>query len=190
MSDERKAEVAQPIFDSTVELFMRYMDQYLDLRPKAMQEVQLRTHLGVEILERLGQLDFIVRRVRQIGPQYLGDGTTRDLELEVRTLTEMFYYIAARIQTVLSNKHLPELHTFSCPSVTLVRNKLIEHPEKGDSGVVMQSFGWGEELGPVIKAGRRPDQTDRFPDRGLFINAEDFRVRLEAVLTRALKASK
>ena len=62
-------------------------------------------------------------------------------ELELQT--ECFYWIAGRARTII--KLMPGLETFEAVGVRNVRNKLIEHPEKGDSGVTIGSFAWGAQ---------------------------------------------
>jgi len=115
----------------------------------------------------------------------------RDLEdrsAEIQVLTEAFYYGAARIRGILQCKGapLPFLGGFECVGVQDVRNKLIEHPEKGDSGVVSVSFGYQEGTGPVIKPHRRPGQEHIFPDNGLCANATEFVANLTSKLEQAM----
>lgn len=102
-------------------------------------------------------------------------------EFEMKLLVETFYYFAGRVRTILRNAQapLPGLTSFECAGVRNTRNKLLEHPEGKDSQVSIQSFGWGGSQGPVIKALRYGGQENVFPDRGLYENAEEFRVNLE-----------
>lgn len=105
------------------------------------------------------------------------------VQFEARLLTEAFYYFAFRAVVIF--KSLPQLKSFDPVGVRTVRNKLIEHPEK-QSHVYVQNFSTGRLEGPVLKGGRPPDQSQHFQDRGLNLNAEEFRDRLEAALNKAL----
>ena len=62
------------------------------------------------------------------------------LQVEIRTLTEAFYYFAWRTHTIVSS--LPHLHSFKCVGVRDVRNHLIEHPEGRNSRVFVQNSSW------------------------------------------------
>jgi hypothetical protein len=88
-------------------------------------------------------------------------------EQELRLDTELFYYVAHRFCTCLAL--LPELRSFQCKEVAIIRNQLLEHPEKASSGVLLPSFGYRSDVGPVIKGMRYSDQSEIHPDAG-FIN--------------------
>lgn len=105
---------------------------------------------------------------------------TDELELSA----ECFYWIAGRTRTII--KKLPGLSSFEATGVRNVRNKLIEHPEKGDSGVVFGGFGWGGPNGPVVKAIRLEQQINIFPDKGLYLNAQEFFKNVQAVCEKAI----
>ncbi|MBK9169469.1 MAG: hypothetical protein IPM24_18680 [Bryobacterales bacterium] len=81
---------------------------------------------------------------------------------------------------------MPGLEGFKCQGVRNVRNQLIEHPEGGNSRVLIQSWGSRSARGPVLKAARYGEQEHIFPDQGLYVNAEEFRTNLTAVLEHAL----
>ena len=106
----------------------------------------------------------------------------------MKLLAEAFYYFAGRVRTILRNTQapLPGLACFECDGVRNTRNKLLEHAEGKDSQVSIQSFGWGGSRGPVIKALRYGGQENVFPDRGLYENAEEFRVNLERCIRAAI----
>ena len=91
---------------------------------------------------------------------------------ELETLTEAFYWISFRTKSVISK--LPGLRNFDPIGVRNVRNKLLEHPEGADSGVIWGGFASGGPMGPVLKAPRYDHQTDIWPDAGLFANAIEF----------------
>jgi hypothetical protein len=109
-------------------------------------------------------------------------------QFEMELLTEAFYYFAGRIRTIIKSpeKPLPGLGAFECVGVRNTRNKLLEHAEGRDSRVHMIGFGWGAACGPVIKAIRQSEQVDVFPDKGLYLNAEEFRANLVRVLQTSL----
>ncbi len=112
----------------------------------------------------------------------------RQALFEMTLLTEAFYYFAGRVRTILKNTKfpMPGLTKFECVGVRDTRNKLLEHAEGNDSQVFTRSFGCGGVQGPVIKAIRLSTQTDIFPDAGLYVNAEEFRVNLERLLQKAI----
>lgn len=95
-----------------------------------------------------------------------------EVAAELELQTECFYWITGRARSVI--RLMPGLEGFEAVGVRNVRNKLIEHPEKSDSGVTVASFGWCGPAGPVLKALRPDHQRDIFPDAGLFKNAEEF----------------
>lgn len=105
-------------------------------------------------------------------------------ELEVNT--ESFYYLAGRLRALL--KHgFTVLKNFEAVGVRNVRNKLLEHTEGNDSKISIVSFAWGNSCGPVVRAIRYKEQLDVFPDGGLFLNAEEFRVNFELIVMRKLE---
>ena len=114
--------------------------------------------------------------------------THQKISFEIELLTETFYYLAGRTRTVLRNKQFPfpGINTFDCEGVRNVRNKLLEHAEGKDSQVVIQSIAWGREQGPVLKAVRPSAQKHVFPDKGLYVNEEEFCINLEYLLQNAL----
>jgi hypothetical protein len=108
--------------------------------------------------------------------------------LEIRVMTESFYYFANRIRTILRHKSapLPHLSSFECSGVRDVRNHLIEHPEGADSQVFVQSFSFGGPNGPVLKDGRTAALKNRPSDQGLYRNASEFNNNLISALKSAL----
>jgi hypothetical protein len=106
-------------------------------------------------------------------------------ETEIRVLNEAFYYCAGRARTVLRDA-FPGLGTFEVEGVRNVRNQLLEHPEGKNSTVIENGSSFGFDCGPVIKGVRRVDKVDVFPDKGLYINAQEFATNLEAKLKQLL----
>lgn len=109
---------------------------------------------------------------------------------ELKTQTEAFYYNAWRIYSITRGqrhklKPLPGV-SFTCKGVHEVRNHLIEHSDRDDSGIVAQSFASGGASGPVIKPGRPAGQPTKFQDRGLLVNAQEFAIELLSALETAI----
>ncbi|MFG1312854.1 hypothetical protein [Xanthobacter autotrophicus] len=91
-------------------------------------------------------------------------------------LTEQFYWVTFRARSAL--RHLPDLGKFDAQGVRNMRNKLIEHPEGRDSLIFNAGFGFGGPRGPILAASRTDQQSNRWPDAGLFPNAEEFATNL------------
>lgn len=109
-------------------------------------------------------------------------GDDDDLQL----YSECAYMIAWRASQAAAQ--LPELKNFKPPGIRDVRNKLIEHVDGADSGVLIDSFAWGGAQGPVLRAIRYDHQKDVFPDAGLFVNIDEMSNKLIARLDDILKA--
>lgn len=111
----------------------------------------------------------------------------RKMQRELERLTNNFYEYAHRIIKICEN--LPELKGFKCKEITLVRNKLIAHPEK-ESGVVLDSFAYSRQDGPIIKGTRYSNQANIFPSKGYnndylaFINKLTEKLRLSLKVNR------
>lgn len=120
----------------------------------------------------------------------IGEALRRQSTLNkpLETLTESFYWLAARTRSVI--RRLPRLERFEAAGVRNVRNHLLEHPERKDSGVVITSFASGGPVGPVLKGVRYGHQTEVWPDRGLFVNASEFATNLRDHAIAALSESR
>jgi hypothetical protein len=99
---------------------------------------------------------------------------------EIELLAECFYYVAFRAQRLIAS--LPELGGFEAIGVRDVRNHLIEHPERKDSGVVNRGFQFGADRGPVLRAVRLDTDPKDWQDPGLYANAMEFRNKLVSLL--------
>jgi hypothetical protein len=96
-------------------------------------------------------------------------GSAGDIgELDFEGRLEEYYHNAHRILKIV--KSLPGLKNFECREITIVRNKLIEHPE-GE----VYSFGYGSS-GPVVRPQHKSGRT--WHDRGLVPNTEALLNRL------------
>jgi hypothetical protein len=92
-------------------------------------------------------------------------GLSNDERHEFEGLLETYYSNAHRILKLV--RTLPGLGKFECREITIVRNKLVEHPLAGD----VYSFGFGTS-GPVVRPLRKPDR--EWVDNGLVPNTESF----------------
>ena len=181
-----KLSSSEPVLRPLIDRFLDYLRLVID-EGKIPHLAVRSSHrdAAVEVLERLRQLDFILRRLVQVEPRYRQAPNDNDAYLEARTLTESFYYLAFRTRVVLQS--LPSLDSFECVDIRDIRNHLIEHPEGKSSGIRTQSFGWGAEAaGPLVKPLRATTETQQFGDKGLFINAAAFRDQLMPLLDRTL----
>jgi hypothetical protein len=189
------------VLAATQKLFFDYLRVVIDDNQIPSAVNNDRRYLALELAERIAELHFILTRGHELealiselshlrevnGPSFESESEER-ARIELRVLTEGFYYCAARARAVARNTKfpLPGLASFECKGVRDVRNKLLEHPEGSDSQVFVVSFGRGGSDGPVIKPLRPVGQENIFPDAGLFRNAEEFKVNLERLLMRAL----
>ncbi len=99
---------------------------------------------------------------------------TSQAELMFEGALEEYYQNAHRVLKLV--KTLPGLTNFECREITIVRNKLVEHPAKGEP----YSFGYGS-TGPVIRPMHKPDR--EWVDAGLVQNSDAF----VTALTEAFK---
>jgi hypothetical protein len=202
------------MFDEAIELLDRYCAKYAqhtDYNSHLAAEVKERLRQLIFILQRVSKLEGVepiaMGKVQTEGTKHAASMTARGItqqpapsnlvetindaweqigaaETEIRILTEAFYYFAERIRTIARDS-LPFIK-FKANGVRDVRNKLIEHSDHKDSRILAQSFGFGGEHGPVIKGGRPANEGDKFPDRGLYLNADEFGSSLLRAFERAL----
>jgi hypothetical protein len=116
---------------------------------------------------------------------------------DVWIFTETFYFCAWRMVEVLNRSkphEFPGLGRVRARSITIVRNHLIEHPEKiGESrdftmGLVILSSGPVlRTTGAVVRGDSgRIDPSPESKDRGLFTAAEELREELERRFASAI----
>jgi hypothetical protein len=164
--------------------------------------------LGIEAYQRLQQVNRLVEKVvhllelnakAHISGHLAVDyfGWTRSTEgqnalkvsLEtvddIHLFTECAYLIGWRCTRAIGA--LVGLKNFRPTGIRNARNKLIEHPDGKDSGVLISSFAWGGEQGPVLKAVRTQDQMSLWPDSGLFRNYNEFSNDLVSTLKEFLE---
>ena len=87
------------------------------------------------------------------------------LKSHMESVLEDYYHCAHRIQKLV--KTLPGISNAESRAITIVRNKLVEHPDVGD----FYSFGWSSN-GPVVRPMHRPGL--KWVDEGLIPNTKDF----------------
>jgi hypothetical protein len=117
--------------------------------------------------------------------------------------TETFYFSAWRMVEVLNNPEpclFPGLGRVKAPAIIIVRNHLIQHPEKVKGGQDLYRYQ-GLVLtssGPVLRSrsvvlrfeSRRIDPSPDDKDQGLFAAAEELRVELERRFSTAISRAK
>lgn len=152
---------------------------------------------ALEAMNRLDQLHWLYIRIAEVE----NDCTKLDLiaehedrsefhpsVLELMILTESFYYFAWRFITLVDKKNgpFPVLHGIrkKCTGIRMVRNKLLEHADKPDSGIDTPVIWFGSKRGPVLKfiANVTQDEhgepifltnTKELFDEGLWINVQE-----------------
>lgn len=96
------------------------------------------------------------------------------LKSRMESLLEDFYHSAHRVIKLVNT--LPGMRKVEARAITIVRNKLVAHPEIGD----FYSFGWSTS-GPVVRPIHRPGR--QWVDAGLIPNTKE----LTEVLSRAFR---
>jgi len=181
-------------FDPTVKLFEDYRAKMVGERHK-----DYNGNLSNEVHHRLRQLSFICEKIRHydqivIPAIKFSTSTTEEFYKQQQSFdeglvyAEAFYFSAWRIILIADHytNPLPGLKGLKekAKGVRTVRNSLIVHPEKGN--IFLQSFAWASN-GPILKAGRTPGETFEITDRGLWINAQEFKDSLEELLQKAIQ---
>jgi hypothetical protein len=195
----------QKFFDSTIKLFEDYRSKMIKEGPK-----DYNSNLANEIHQRLKQLSFIYEKVRYYDRKIMSpienlsveehrELSRKDTLKGIRFLdegiifVEAFYFFAWRIIWITEHytKPLPYLKGLKdkAKGITIVRNCLIEHPEKQKEKIYMYSYGWGnDDRGPILKNARPKAQSFEISDNGFWKNAKEFKYALEELLQIALTA--
>lgn len=139
--------------------------------------------LAGEVFERLRRLEWLEWELRKRDLEARDPRGVRELDaragqlmIEIPILGESWYYMAFRTMRLIA-KRLPELASFEIRSITLTRNKLIEH----DDAIFNAGVALGEN-GPEIKAARFDGQSGDWPDAGVFQSAGEFEEALRELL--------
>lgn len=120
---------------------------------------------------------------------------------DVAIFTESFYFSSWRMIEVLNGAgsyKFPGLARLKAPAITIVRNHLIQHPEKVKEGqdftlglVVMSSGPVLRSLGGVIRGDSgRLDPLPESKDQGLFAAAEELRDELKHRIDDAISRTR
>ena len=117
---------------------------------------------------------------------------------EVRLFTEMFYLVAWRLLQVVTTRRpvaFPKLREIKSTGIRNVRNLLIQHPEDAKAVPNYEQSLIVTDDGPVLKtkealisgSPQRVSATSGSVDRGLYVNAEELRSKMEQCLRAALE---
>ena len=135
------------------------------------------------------QINDLRPRIETLGPMEGSDPplvlrTWIELTDSLEMYTEAFYLLAWRLRCVI--RILPGLKKFESKGVLMVRNHLIEHPEKNK-----QKGLWGfiitDVSGPVLT--RAVPRGEEMLDKGLWPNAVELTGRLRSNLENAIARS-
>jgi len=144
---------------------------------------------ALEVCQRFVRLDKILNEVQHW--QDVGTQRSPPIPIEAKIaaideaqfFTETFYYFAHRALKIVIG--LPSLEKVKARGVTIIRNKLLEHPEGQDSRTFTPSFRLGPPCGPVLKGLRESFELGGHGDPGLFSNADEFIASLDNQLKDA-----
>ena len=180
----------QRFFDSTIKLVEAYRCKMIKEKAKGYN-----SNLSNEVHMRLRQLSFICEKLRYYDKILTRPTTIEEAQKLTRffdegiVFAEAFYFIAWRIMTITDHgtNPLPGLKGLKvrAKGVKIVRNCLIEHPENTKEKIFMAGHGWGND-GATLKAARPAGQTFEIMDRGLWINAREFKNGFEELLQNAI----
>lgn len=206
-------------------------DYYINQRSVGWGEDDCRNGLGVEIKDRLGQLDILleyiekalrvirsdphmrsvqtawvienvgrigvdltqeefIRMYDELGPKIDYRDCMRAFS-EIKLFTESFYFVAWRLIKAFDGdpKRFPGVKALRVKGITMVRNHLLQHPEKHGSNhfqsLVITSAGPVLKANSVIVNGSAgfTKPVNEHIDRGLYANAEELRDVLLASIT-------
>jgi hypothetical protein len=150
-------------------------------------------HVSVlsEVRTKLLQLDYLVTHIRELESRPLGRFEANRLSMLVLLYTESFYYMAARLGTLVEDTaSFGLVGRELCKTITRIRNQIIEHPEYEKTGRPLVSWSWRHDdgRGPVLEG--RSITGEILHDPGLFRNADELRRRLEETIRAATQAAR
>lgn len=173
--------------------------------------------LGIEAVERLGQMQFLLSRVTAIqhhvlagnplsvsflllpieSPSTSTDSTDTGIAISeaffhVRLYTESFYYLAFRFRQILTTPTQPAggypLPLLHTFEAVGIRN-VRNHLLEHPEGRISQKFSQDHSLGGTNGPQLKLDSTlSEHTDSGLFVNAAEFKQRLHTALDQAIAA--
>jgi hypothetical protein len=180
----------QKLFDSTIKLFEDYRGKMIKEKTNGYN-----SDLSNEVHRRFWQLSYICKKLcyyEQIivkPTTSINDSqkTTRFFD-EGIVFAEAFYFNAWRIICIAKHgaKPLPYLEGMKkAKGINTVRNQLLVHTEKLKDPIFMLSYSWDND-GPKFKNARPAGQTFEIMDKGLWVNAKEFRDDFEELLQKAI----
>jgi len=189
-----------PSFNALIELYDKFY------RWKDKTDNKFNKDLGCEIRARMKKCNWLLLRINELeeesdkyyqmyvkmmhgGPKPDKSIIERDNEIsdEMELMTECFYFMAFRLLKAL--KSITEFKNLKSDGITIIRNKLLEHPEDKDSQIWINSFAHHGPKGPVLKAVRYNYQKDIFPDKGLYFNASELIDNISKIINLKYKGA-
>lgn len=107
----------------------------------------------------------------------------RDIR-NLEEFTEYFYYTSHRFIKIF--RDLPQIGNIKKAGILRVRNNLLEHSDRKDSRILINSFSCGGMNGPVIKGPRYSHQINLHRDLGVYLNAVELKQILKTKLNYAI----
>lgn len=163
----------------------------------------IKSHFMVEVIRKVEQVKFLISKVKSTekklrynldykNPQMM-PGETRPINKrqynieerlgrEIQVYTESCYYFAWRLIVVV--RLLLGKKSFDVKCIRDIRNLLIEHPEKGNSMITSQSFGYIGPNGPVVKPARNSFESKVVLDKGLYLNIKELTEKIIELIKR------
>jgi hypothetical protein len=158
----------------------RLFRQYFEIQGERFKKANI-PYRG-EIAVKLEQLIYIFQQGSASATRMVADWEESHFhELQIQKFyAEAFYWFAWRTRQAFD--FVPGLKSFDCPLVRNIRNRLMEHPEKG-AGFATGNFIIGEG-GPIV----RPPPKEKLAewDQGLFPNATEYFDNMIGMLERAV----
>ena len=178
------------LFESTIDYFKEYRQKMIKDKIKGYN-----SNLSNEVYVRLRQLAIICTELcfcEQIilKPCSIGESCkTKNVFDKGIVFAEAFYSTSWRIIYIAKHgqEPLPYLKGMKkkANGISMVRNALLMHPEGKKSMIQMPSYIWDND-GPKFKTARPVGKTFKISDRGLWINAKEFRDDFEELLRKAI----
>jgi hypothetical protein len=160
--------------------------------------VKMDEDAALEVSERLWQLSHALDQMNfyvELHDSYEIKDPTDHHELirqgdllfkNARFYVESYYYFAHRIYKILTHKDrpLPYLQSFKCKGVLLVRNNLIEHPDKKPANATFTSYTYDRKTGFRLRTSGNPQQAVH--DKGIIFNSHEFEINFDRVVEQAI----
>ncbi len=157
-------------------MYLQVIEKFRIYKDELMTQDGQISHQDAEILWKLKQLQWLYNRVNQLNDLILAT-QNGDYLFELEIYCEAFYHCAWRIEEVF--KHHENFSISKKTKVRKVRNWLMMHPEGKNPGHLDVGIGTGGSAGPILKP---ISNNEAFKDEGFFVNAEDFKNKLNIAL--------